>query len=250
MIFSPFRVIPIAVTLIISVANVGAQPASPKVLDFNKHFWVNYSGDHNIRGRWGVHFDAQWRRSDFGSIWQQYMARPAINYQLSKDVLLSAGYAYAHTYPYGDYPATHAFPEHRAYQQLQITKRVRGLSLQQRSRLEQRWIRYANQREWTYQNRFRHQVRVEVPIGSPDNPKRWYVPVYDEILLGIPPNYGARPFDQNRFAAGLGKAHGPMKVEAVYMNQFTGQRNGRVFEFNNTLVLSITSSAKLSSLWD
>ena len=92
-------------------------------------------------------------------------------------------------------------------------------------------------------------VRMETPIGRADNPNRWYVPVYDEILLGIPPNYGARPFDQNRLAAGIGKARGSWKGEVVYMNQFTGQRNGRIFEFNNTIVVSITSSAPLSTLW-
>lgn len=229
-----------------------AQPSLPKIIDFNKHLWVNYSGEHAVRGRWGFHFDAQWRRSDLGSDWQQYLIRPALNYRLSPNLLLTSGYTYARTYPYGDFPAAKAFPEHRLYQQVLYTRRTRGLTVQQRPRLEQRFVKYPvnpADKPWTYQNRFRHMVRIEAPIGSPDNPNRWYVPVYDEIFLGIPPNFGARTFDQNRLAAGIGRAHGSLKAEVVYMNQFLGQRNGRIFEFNNTIVFSISSSAPLSGLW-
>jgi hypothetical protein len=243
------RSITLTVSLLITVSHLDAQPVAPKILDFNKHLWVNYSGEHSIHGRWGMHFDAQWRRSDLGTIWQQYQARPAVNYQLTKDILLTTGYAYTRAYPYGDFPVAAAFPEHRVYQQVVVNKRVRSLNTQHRTRMEQRWIRYPNQNQWTYQNRFRYMLRVEVPLGDPEERNRWYIPVYDEILLGIPPNYGARTFDQNRLAVGFGRAQGPLKAEVVYMNQFIGQRNGRIFEFNNTVVVSIISNAKLSSLW-
>jgi hypothetical protein len=230
-----------------------AQPAAslPKIVDFNKHLWVNYSGEHTVAGRWGIHFDAQWRRSNLGAIWQQYQLRPAVNFRVSPSVLLTTGYVFTRGYPYGDYPLRAAFPEHRIYQQLLVTKRVGPLTVQQRSRLEQRFIRYPNQGPngpWTYQNRFRHMVRVEIPLGNPDKARRWYVPVYDEIFLGIPPNFGARTFDHNRLAAGFGRAHGTFKAEVVYMNQFLGQRNGRIFEFNNTVMVSLMSSAPFSSL--
>ena len=253
-----FRLPWISVAVLTSLVLLEAAPSyaqqlgQSKILDFNKHLWVNYSGEHAVRGRWGIHFDAQWRRSDLGTIWQQYQLRPALNFRLSPSLLLTAGYAFTRAYPYGDFPVANAFPEHRTYQQALYTKRAANLTVQQRTRLEQRWIRYPNQGPngpWTYQNRFRHMVRIEAPIGSPDNPNRWYIPVYDEILLGIPPNYGARTFDQNRLAAGVGRAQGAWKAELVYMNQFIGQRNGRIFEFNNTLVFSLMSSAPLSAFW-
>ncbi len=75
------------------------------------------------------------------------------------------------------------------------------------------------------------------------------MPVFNEVLIGISPNFGARSFDQNRLFIGIGRADGPVKAEFGYMNQFIGQRNGRIFEFNNTLVLAITSTASLSALW-
>ena len=73
--------------------------AAPKFLDFNQHVWVSYSGEHQIGQRLGIHFDAQWRRADIGTEWQQYQMRPGLNYRWSPDVLLTAGYAFTRTYP-------------------------------------------------------------------------------------------------------------------------------------------------------
>lgn len=215
---------------------------STRVIDFNTHLWTVYSGDHPVSERWGLHFDGQWRRAEFGGKWQQLLLRPGVNFALTRRVQLTAGYAYIRTYPYGEFPARAAFPEHRLYQQVQVTHGWGMMRVQHRSRLEQRFVGTAGPqpRTWTYQNRFRQQVRVEAPLRD-----SWYLPVFNEIFIGLPPNYGARVFDQNRLFAGVGRAAGRVKVEAGYLNHFVGQRNGRVFEFNNTLLVTVSSSAAL-----
>jgi hypothetical protein len=221
----------------------------PLSLDFNNHLWVSYSGDHPVSGPWGLHFDAQWRRAELGTAWQQYQARPGVNYSVSPNLLLTLGYAYTRSYPYGQFPAAGAFPEHRVYQQALIRQSARSLRFQHRVRMEQRWIRYATPppQAWTYQNRFRYLIKMEVPLGSRNS--GWYLPMFDEILLGIPPNYGPRVFDQNRIFIGLGRSLPKANVEVGWMNQFLSQRNGRVFESNNTLVVTITSNVSLGKLW-
>ena len=40
-----------------------------------------------------------------------------INYQAGKYTLLTLGYAYVRTHPYGRYPINRGFPEHRIHQQ-------------------------------------------------------------------------------------------------------------------------------------
>jgi hypothetical protein len=228
-----------------------AQTAS-KLLDFNRHGWLSYSGDHPVSGRWGIHFDAQWRRAEMFTQWQQYQLRPGLNYQVRPNVLLTGGYAFTQTYPYGEFPVRAAFPEHRIYQQLLVTQRRTGITLQHRVRMEQRFIRYPNTDDgsWTYQNRFRYLLRGELPLAKKaDGTVSWYLPAYDEILIGIPPNYGARPWDQNRLFVGLGYAFSKIKVEAGYLNQFTGQRNGRMFEMNHTMFIAVSSNASLSGLF-
>lgn len=87
--------------------------------------------------------------------------------------------------------------------------------------------------------------RTDIPLN-----KDWYVPLWDEVLLGIPPNYGARSFDQNRMFVGVGRSLGKAgNVEFGYMNQFLGQRNGQIFEGNNTIFVTFTSNFDLSELW-
>lgn len=223
-----------------------------RTVDFNHHAWYSYSGDHPISGPWGIHFDGQWRRADLGTEWQQLQLRPGINYSLSDKVLATVGYAFTKAYPYGDYPVRDSIPEHRIYQQALITHPLQSLRIQHRIRMEQRFLRYPDPepRKWTYQNRFRYLLRGEMPLVRDENSRvAWYIPAFNEILIGIPPNYGARPFDQNRLFVGIGRAYPKFKVEAGYMNQFIGQRNGRIFEFNNTLFVTVTSSVPLGTLW-
>jgi hypothetical protein len=225
---------------------------TPKQLVFNQHAWFSYSGDHRVSGPWGVHFDGQWRRSDLGLTWQQYQLRPGLNYEVSDRLLLTVGYAYTRTYPYNEGQTGAAYPEHRIYQQALVRHNWNSLRLQHRIRMEERFIKSTSSRpeSWRYQNRFRYSAKVEVPISrKEDGRMEWYLPAYDEIFIGIPPNYGARPFDQNRLFVGIGHAFDEAKIEVGYLNQFIGQRNGRVFEFNNTLFVAVSSNFDLSELW-
>jgi hypothetical protein len=229
-----------------------AQPALPKILDFNSHGWYVYSGDHPVSGPWGVHLEGQWRRADLGLRWQQLFVRPALNYRISDTLMFSIGYGFAQTYPYGDFPVRAAFPEHRIYQQVLVRQPVRVANLQHRFRLEQRFVRYPQPQplSWTYQNRFRYFGRADFPLTRYGNGEaEWYLPVSNEIFIGMPPNYGARPFDQNRLSVGIGRSFGAVNVEVGYLNQFLGQRNGRIFEFNNTLFVMATSTVPISRLW-
>lgn len=69
-----------------------------------------------IKPKISIHTGYQWRRIDGLKNWQQRLFRTGINYAVRKDVSLNAGYAFAETFTYGDYPAANAFPKHRIYE--------------------------------------------------------------------------------------------------------------------------------------
>ncbi|MGH9631372.1 MAG: DUF2490 domain-containing protein, partial [Bryobacteraceae bacterium] len=125
--------------ILTATAQLAAQ-APERIKDFNTHSWFSYSGDHPVAGRWGVHFDAQWRRSDGITNWQQYQFRPGLNFKWTDSVLLTLGYAFTRSYPYGDFPADSASPDHRIYQQVKVSDRIGRVDLSHRYRLEQRYI--------------------------------------------------------------------------------------------------------------
>jgi hypothetical protein len=234
--------------LLVGTFWLSAQTES-KIVDFNRHGWYSYSGDHAVRGRWGFHFDGQWRRAEIITQWQQYQLRPGLNFQWKPNVLLTLGYAFTRTSRYGEFPVAAPIPEHRIYQQALIRHRRKSVTLLQRYRLEQRWLQYPNTHgQWTYQNRFRYLLKAEFPLTRrADESAEWYLPMYNEILLGIPPNYGYRSFDQNRLFIGVGRSFGaPGSLEIGYLHQLVAQRNGQIFEFNNTLFIAWSSNFSLS----
>lgn len=223
-----------------------AQTPAPRLHDHNLHAWMVYAGDHQFAGRWGVHLEGQWRRHDAGVRPQQLLLRPAINYQLKRDVALSAGYAYVTTHRYGEYPVQAAFPEHRLHQQATVQHRSGVVEFLHRLRNEQRWLGQrvlstagdTGDRTWRYQNRFRYMLRLVVPLKR----QPWYFASSNELFLNYAPTREARTFDQNRAFAGIGRLVGrDTRVEAGYMQQTLLQRNAKVLELNHTIQIAIFS---------
>jgi hypothetical protein len=217
---------------------LGASLLASAQTDNNANGWYMYFGDHSFgQSRFGAHLEGQWRRADLGLQWQQLLLRPALNFQLNKKVMLTGGYGFIHTHRYGDFPARENFPEHRIYEQVQITQRFAGLDWQNRLRLEQRHILgYAAR----YENRFRYMLRTNIPLPWQD--KRYYLGVYNEIFYNFGRNVAFNVFDQNRAYIALGRQLPKQsRLEVGFLEQTIQQRNGRVFEHNHTLQVAIYS---------
>ncbi len=212
-----------------------------RVVDTNSNAWVMYFGDHAVSDRWGVHLEGQWRRHDAFADWQQLLLRPAVNYQLTENVLVTAGYAFVDTHRYGDFPAPFRFPEHRIFQQAVLRNRINDrLSLSHRYRLEQRFIggrrstpgEERGPRTWRYENRFRYMLRAATPLADDGD---WYLALYDEIFVNFGRNVGQNFFDQNRAYLAVGRKTGGWgNLEVGYLNQIVQHRSGRVLESNHT----------------
>lgn len=230
---------------------LNAQSTPGRVWDANQHGWYMYFGDHQVRGKWGVHLEGQVRRHDVITAWQQLLLRPGVNYQLNDKTLLTLGYAYVKTHPYGEYPIDNAFPEHRLYQQLLVKHRIGTTRLQHRFRTEQRFLGRvipdnggtAKVDFWRYQNRFRHFVKAEVPFGRKDKKGPWYGALYNEVFINFAPKQGVTVFDQNRAYAAVGYDYGRIgKLEIGYMNQVLSRRSGTIIEVNHTLQIGFFSN--------
>jgi hypothetical protein len=209
-------------------------------VDNNAHSWFMYFGDHPFgNSRWGAHLEGQWRRANLGLTSQQILLRPALNFQLNKKVMLTGGYGFVETFRYGDFPARENFPEHRTYEQAQITQKFLGLDWQNRLRLEQRHILgYAAR----YENRFRYMLRTNVPIN-----KQYYVGIYNEVFYNFGKNVAFNVFDQNRAYIALGRnLKHQTRFEVGFMEQTVQHRDGKVFEHNHTLQFAIYSKMPFS----
>jgi hypothetical protein len=224
-------------SLLILPALAAAQTES-KIFDHNAHAWYMYFGDHKFSRKWGLHAEGQWRRSDASAKWQQFLIRPGINYHVNRNVMLTAGYGFIKSYPYGDFPSTNAaFPEHRIYQQALVKQKFGRVDWQHRLRSEQRWIGAGQ--AWRAQDRFRYMGRADLPLKGP-----WSLGIYNEIFLNYGRNVAPGAFDQNRAYVAAGYKAGTLgRIEFGYMHQAVAQRNGRVIESNHTLQVAFFSSA-------
>jgi hypothetical protein len=243
-----FQFIAVGLICLVSTASAQAQQSeSLRVQDYNTNAWLVYASDARFSERWGVHTEAQWRRARVVRDPMQNFLRVGGNFYLTEAVMLTAGYAYALTFPYGDFPAAGRFPEHRIYQQVLFRSNYGPLAMQHRYRLEQRWVGAVEGSAYTYTNRTRYQFRLALPLrGNEFGAGVPYAVLSDEVFVNFGRNVQRNVFDQNRAYAAFGyQLTRTMAMELGYLHQLLQQRNGRVFENNNTLQVSFTFNPDL-----
>lgn len=238
------RPTPCTCLLLIALLTPFSALAASRAVDNNFHGWFNYFGDHPLgKSKWGLHLEGQYRRHELILSWQQLLLRPAVNYEVNKNLMLTGGYANIRTYSYGDLaPASRATTEHRLWQQALVKYRVGPTALATRLRLEQRFLGSANpaQPGYRYENRFRAMEQVTWPVSG----KRYFT-AYDEVLFFVPPYVSRSAFDHNRAYVALGFRVKPsVRVEVGYLNQALFLRSGLVREANHTFMLSVFSNKK------
>jgi Protein of unknown function (DUF2490) len=229
---------------------VSAPIFSQTTSDNNVHGWFMYFGDHPVSKHWGIHLEGQARRANYSTSWQQFLLRPAVNYLFTPNIMGTAGYAFAYSYPYGDHPsARKAFPENRFFEQLLIRNKVKKIAFQNRLRVEQRMVRVnrtgvTSAEQWEFRQRFRYMLRGDIPLPN----KRLYVGLYDEFFINFGANRGNCYLDQNRAYGALGiKLSTFERIEVGYMYQYIPQRNGLIVENNHTLQFALFSNRPLRS---
>ena len=257
MCFKKVKTIIFALLLILCAVapnKLNAQSTHYNITNFNA--WIALNGQFLITDKFGFHAETQIRRNDGFNKWQQLLLRPGVFYNINTNLTATAGYAYVETYTYGEIPiAKVAFPEHRIWEQLQLTQKTYGVDITNRLRLEQRFFGDASVGTFTntrFENRFRYMLRVAIPLTKDANKvTKLYLPVYDEVMIAFGKNVKYNTFDQNRFGAGLGFNAGKGgKIEAGYMYQYVQQRNLLVnlqqpVENNHTFSITYYQSLRL-----
>jgi hypothetical protein len=165
---------------------------------------------------WYAEIQPRWREE--ASEFDQVIIRPAVYYAVSKQSSIWAGYAHVVTDPAG----RSSFDEHRVWQQfLHNFQPIGAVSIQSRTRLEQRFIENADDTG----HKVRQMLRLTMP--STLNPQLTWV-AYDEYFLNLnQTDYGARRgFDQNRAFVGVNWAfNATTRAEIGYLNQYINGKN-------------------------
>jgi hypothetical protein len=225
--------------------SLGAQ--SPRTTRANNHAWFVLNGEAQVAPRWHVDYDLSIRRHGPVEAWQQFLPRAALRYDLRPGVRVSWGYAFVETWPYGVFPVTYRFPEHRMWQQLQLAHATGRVAVTHRYRLEQRWlgrVAEADGREeveaWVRSNRARYRLQGVIPLqGATLDDNEFYASIGDELFVNWGANIQGNVFDQNRIVLALGRRFtSSFRLEAGYLEQLLMRPNGTQVERNRTLMVA------------
>jgi hypothetical protein len=224
-----------------------------RLADHNTIGWLVYTGTFKLKNKISLHTEYQWRRVNGLKNWQQGLLRTGVNFAVRKDISINAGYAFAETFPYGDYPSATAFPEHRIFEQVVMKNLVGKIDISHRFTLEQRFVgkvlilNGSKNTDYTFLNRLRYRLRTEIPVSKKKENNMWSIVLQDEIFIGWGKNIGANIFDQNRLAILVGyKINQTIKMEAGFLNQMLQQgkriNDKPVFQYNNGFMLATNFS--------
>jgi hypothetical protein len=224
-----------------TAAHAQATSPTPRLWDTNHNLWLGYFGDARLAGRWGLHTEFQYRRTNGLRDPMQYFYRAGVNYYLPKNVMVTVGAVYLLSLPYGDYPDAGRTFERRIYQLVSLSQQFGRLSLTHRFIQDERWLRMEGEDRYLFQNRSRYRAQLKLALTKPKiDPGTLYALASDEIFMSYGENVAANVFNQNRLYGGLGyQFSDALAVEASYLNQIVQHDDGVVFERNHTGQLSL-----------
>ena len=199
-----------------------------------------------------IHADVQLRSSDELKQVQTLLLRSGLNIHLSKKIIITAGYAFIYNKrSIGN--VSGYVPEHRVWEQLIYTHKLKNIFVAHRFRLEQRFISKTvvvnNELENegnVYANRFRYFIRNILPFKT-ETPfkKGMFAALQNEVFLNIgnTRNVNGSIFDQNRLYLALGyRLHTKADLEIGYMNQYV---NGRSRQLINNHIVQLAGYLRL-----
>lgn len=233
-----------------SLFPAGAAAQSSPSIATHHNGWFMYFGNHRISEKLGIHTEYQWRRSDLISGWQQSLLRVGLDWHCSNMIMLSGGYGWIRSYPYGEQPIAAEFDEHRIWQQLILQHNSGRFYFQHRYRLEQRFLQNTGAGTtdtYNFRNRARYRLLLTIPLSRNElKDNTLFAALYDEVFIGFGKGIRKNILDQNRLYLALGwRFSKDCNIQLGYLNHYVIKPDGIRHERNHTLQLSLTYNLDL-----
>lgn len=163
-------------TIVLTAAFV-TSPAQASEDDFN--IWLGQFATINATDDVYVRLESQERFTNDADRLGQLLVRSLVGYRINKDVNIGVGYAYVLTDPVGPVQLN----EHRFYQELNVRllSTEGGVTLDSRTRLEQRTFEERDDTAW----RLRNFVQLRVPISENNKIVAYTEPFIDLNETGV-----------------------------------------------------------------
>jgi hypothetical protein len=206
----------------------------------NKGLWLMYNGDNKINTKIGVHSEVQVRNFFLANSFEQSIVRTGLHYYISPFVTVTGGYANVHTRP-GEGVVGASTNENRCWQQLILRFKTKGVFLEHRYRLEQRWTKNLTNNTSSYDDRIRYRFQSIFPLYTISPTLRHlFVLGSNEVFVNYSRNVAAELFDRNRLFFSVGYQVSPkLNFQIGYLHQSIQARHLVPLDINHNLQVSI-----------
>jgi hypothetical protein len=206
----------------------------------NKGLWLMYNGDNKINSKIGIHSEVQVRNFFLSDVFEQSIIRTGLHYYASPFVTVTAGYANIHTQP-GEGVIGNTTNENRGWQQLILRFKTKGVFLEHRYRLEQRWTKNMTTHSTSYDNRIRYRFQSIFPLYTiTPSLRHFFVLGSNELFVNYRRTAASELFDRNRLFFSLGYQVSPkLNFQIGYLHQSIQSRNQIPLDINHNLQVSI-----------
>lgn len=207
----------------------------------NAGYWIAYTGDNKLNKRVGIHSEFQLRNVGMSRAIEQSFIRVGVNFYIDPLVMLSAGYGYFYTAPAESDIEGFITIENRMHQQLLTRHKTRGIFMEHRYRLEQRFIENVSTRNYTFDNRIRYRFQAIIPFYSiSPRLRHFFAAGSNELFINLGRKVSGQIFDRNRLYGGLGFQVSPkLNFQLGYLNQIISVPGIDEPEVNHSIVVSI-----------
>ena len=193
--------------LVLVVNSVSAQT---EILKDNGS-WITVANKITISDKLFISNVYQQRRVDFLNNIQGFFLTPSLNYKITKNISVGAGYIYYRGFPSGKGHAPIHWTENSLFQLVSVNSKAGKINLNQRFMFEERTIDLINKDVTPnkiegnkYVNRFRYRLQASFNMFKLKNDKYVMGKLSNEIRTRFSDGTKNPDFDQNNFCALMG----------------------------------------------
>jgi hypothetical protein len=215
-----------------------AQTKSKEV-NTQSQSWFSINSTTRLSNHWGFIADAHMRRNNFLADPSFYFLRGAVNYWITDNITLAAGYGKMWLAPTTVGWKNFA-KEDRLYIQLQSISKIGKIGILQRLRNENRWQQKMLNDSFTgnykITDRIRYLLSIMIPVFK--NKKYPSLVVSDELAIQFGKEVVYNTFEQNRLFFGIRQnISKTLSYDLGYMQVMQQKSTGYQYDKNNTFRL-------------
>ncbi len=220
-----------------------------KTVTHNNQQWLQYYLQLQLPRKLTLLSDVSIRRINNLQQWSQITARFGVGYMLPKKIQIATGVAC-----FSFFNSNKASKiEFRVYQELYTTQKIKGISIQNRFRIEERYFRTISDGEITsnsiFNFRFRYRLFFTVPLqksSTNNSDPKFFLNIGDEVFANVDKGIKYNVLITNRLLLGASiKFQDNITVSFLYSYQY-GQKNAlNVFEHSDIFWIGITHKINL-----